>query len=226
MYVRGVSAFTLFPSMEPQLFSCGLLHWWLAFHSHILPSMEPQLFSCGLLKIYLIVFLSLYPSMEPQLFSCGLWIPHRPKKADRGRLQWSRNFSVADWSCTKASCEKSVKPSMEPQLFSCGLGQAGTSTGDSGRPFNGAATFQLRIVLWPCFWILACQSPSMEPQLFSCGLQMHYLFSRYRMSFLQWSRNFSVADCTYLTADETALFQPSMEPQLFSCGLLFVASLW
>ena len=59
--------------------------------------------------------------------------------------------------------------------------------------FNGAATFQLRIGVGNVRTYKIFLS-SMEPQLFSCGL----LYPRWWFNAdnnLQWSRNFSVADC-------------------------------
>ena len=130
--------------------------------------------------------------MEPQLFSCGLFAI-AVMYLIIASLQWSRNFSVAD--CVQKLTQTSITKltSMEPQLFSCGLlmvpaagGVAGhasmepqlfscgllTETQNQNHPtqsFNGAATFQLRIVLKDC----------------------HLLTATF---LLQWSRNFSVAD--------------------------------
>ena len=109
-------------------------------------------------------------------------------------LQWSRNFSVADWRAVMTYRSDTLDPSMEPQLFSCGLQiclwivcskiylqwSRNFSVADCRLahrchpffllPFNGAATFQLRIdgnfFHRPSMGI----RPSMEPQLFSCGL--------------------------------------------------------
>ena len=207
------------PSMEPQLFSCGLylsisihgiriiLQWsrnfsvadcqWTGIHPILasFPSMEPQLFSCGLLLECLASCLAHEPSMEPQLFSCGLKVCEAAHVILPSILQWSRNFSVAD--CRTFHMIWSLI------LYS----------------FNGAATFQLRIADWrPCWWcfpfdpsmepqLFSCglrnayevqrerEAPSMEPQLFSCGLQIDALADGAFHSTLQWSRNFSVADC-------------------------------
>ena len=134
-------------------------------------------------------------------------------------------------------------PSMEPQLFSCGLERSYVGGGTFSATFNGAATFQLRIVSQDFKYDVA-GLPSMEPQLFSCGLikdakakiaemetfngaatfqlRIVILSNRKKNYFgiLQWSRNFSVADCKHILRNKTQeSIQPSMEPQLFSCGL-------
>ena len=105
--------------------------------------------------------------MEPQLFSCGLSPSLFVKRFPR-RLQWSRNFSVAD----------------------CKIQARGYSL---FRSFNGAATFQLRIAANNPTADEPITSASMEPQLFSCGL-LNAIFNSIVMCVLQWSRNFSVAD--------------------------------
>ena len=63
------------------------------------------------------------------------------------------------------------KASMEPQLFSCGLRIQNVPVWQMQESFNGAATFQLRIA-----------------QKFRGIKKGTFL--------LQWSRNFSVADCS------------------------------
>ena len=132
-------------------------------------------------------------SMEPQLFSCGLCAPEWQGPTARYPLQWSRNFSVAD-------CKILLRGWVPKHSF------------------NGAATFQLRIVLKDAQTILLNYIASMEPQLFSCGLQISGTDSIAPKScfngaatfqlriecmvkktskdilMLQWSRNFSVAD--------------------------------
>ena len=89
----------------------------------------------------------------------------------------------------------SETPSMEPQLFSCGLQHKLKRVDNPQWSFNGAATFQLRI---------ACNAT----------LDIAVLPT------LQWSRNFSVADCMQCHSRYCCITDPSMEPQLFSCGLL------
>ena len=107
--------------------------------------------------------------MEPQLFSCGL------------------EYMNKNWAdITKAS--------MEPQLFSCGLLKGTIRAHFSFFSFNGAATFQLRIVYSPWFRGNHVNRASMEPQLFSCGLWKGSDTIGEIFKSLQWSRNFSVAD--------------------------------
>ena len=156
--------------------------------------MEPQLFSCGLLVAPAAMSTDPWrPSMEPQLFSCGLQICVITRWC-WNTLQWSRNFSVAD--CRYVS-----------------------SPGDAGIPFNGAATFQLRIDV-------VIQGDSLDVLTFNgaATFQLRIVansdHSEVQCSFLQWSRNFSVADCSKMNIVRSKIGIPSMEPQLFSCGLL------
>ena len=107
--------------------------------------------------------------MEPQLFSCGLLDCQQKKVGISDNLQWSRNFSVAD-------CRK--KP--EISNIQC--------------PFNGAATFQLRIdgVLCQIMGIFSDLQWSRNFSVADCS--QIGLLSCIRVN-LQWSRNFSVEDC-------------------------------
>ena len=183
-------------------------------------------------------------SMEPQLFSCGLKNSGMISLLIGSLLQWSRNFSVADWSIQgknpmptiwgfngaatfqlRIAVSRvfihyaSVLASMEPQLFSCGLKTKMTVKFWKSACFNGAATFLLRIVRANrCrqYWFVIA---SMEPQLFSCGLRYPKASERLSHLVLQWSRNFSVADCIKKAKSMVLTLEASMEPQLFSCGL-------
>ena len=89
---------------------------------------------------------------------------------------------------------------MEPQLFSCGLNALSFHLFLSAPGFNGAATFQLRIVM---------TAPA----------------DSYTKILLQWSRNFSVADCNQDSDHYVIRKFASMEPQLFSCGLQYSMTL-
>ena len=229
--------------------------------------MEPQLFSCGLDIVLSFSSFCILSFNGAATFQLRIVIPSSLNFCLLSSLQWSRNFSVADWSCTLASWTTDLSPSMEPQLFSCGLPSnqpcsyhrwnslqwsrnfsvADCRLGSLFLPlrlwsFNGAATFQLRIVapelyvdptikpsmepqLFSCgLLIMSVRTrsgdimPSMEPQLFSCGLFIASLSSN-RAWALQWSRNFSVADCGENVGNAFTGQKPSMEPQLFSCGL-------
>ena len=140
------------------------------------PSMEPQLFSCGLNckknKEKRVVI----PSMEPQLFSCGLWI-YGPRESVASNLQWSRNFSVAD--CYVATQVDTISVCLQwSRNFSVADCRIGLCISGRWRPFNGAATFQLRIGDFIGTTACVHADPSMEPQLFSCGL-LRFLEERF-----------------------------------------------
>ena len=156
--------------------------------------MEPQLFSCGLYVASQTQPQNSRASMEPQLFSCGL----NPKLPSEPIILFGFNgaatfqLRIAAGSAAVCACVvgASMEPqlfscglfcafgrgdnqriaSMEPQLFSCGLWQGMDLSQGDFRRFNGAATFQLRIAV--------------------NGHLSHTI-----VTMLQWSRNFSVADC-------------------------------
>ena len=118
-------------------------------------------------------------------------------KSGPPKLQWSRNFSVADCCGYHNGVSDINEASMEPQLFSCGLLRRVFSVSWAMTSFNGAATFQLRIVAAKVTGRRWVGIASMEPQLFSCGLPT-------------------------AAEDARANSRASMEPQLFSCGLCLV----
>ena len=135
------------------------------------------------------------PSMEPQLFSCGL-----QKRKTRQPLRQSFSFNgAATFQLRIASgsgiVSRDFQPSMEPQLFSCGLLAITTHRQKVQKTaFNGAATFQLRIetennphlTRAPTFNGAATFQLRIDSK--KCG-------GGGTLTGLQWSRNFSVADC-------------------------------
>ena len=181
-------------------------------------SMEPQLFSCGLPRSQDDPASHLTASMEPQLFSCGLINNNDPKRRIENSCNGAATFQLR---IAGSNSQPTVfkLASMEPQLFSCGLCAITVQPAHDQFCFNGAATFQLRIAwkqytvhnshcnasmepqLFSCglFFNTALSyseyDASMEPQLFSCGLMSEDDKSKDVASMLQWSRNFSVADC-------------------------------
>ena len=108
------------PSMEPQLFSCGLQIQNRNLVFGLFPSMEPQLFSCGLLMLETVRSRCVIPSMEPQLFSCGL------RKWGAVNQKWISTFNGAATFQLRIGLRRVYLPSVV-------------------LTFNGAATFQLRI---------------------------------------------------------------------------------
>ena len=136
-------------------------------------------------------------------------------------LQWSRNFSVADWKHLGSFHLCHCRTSMEPQLFSCGLSYTGIFRSSAKSYFNGAATFQLRIAD-KTNKMVGLQITSMEPQLFSCGLSDN---STYDICYKQTSMEPQLFSCGLLFKLMSINFSSltSMEPQLFSCGLYLTA---
>ena len=206
-------------------------------------SMEPQLFSCGLLSIISIDMVGIIASMEPQLFSCGLckcrWWWLLLEKL----LQWSRNFSVADCRRRRRRSRKDTRgfngaatfqlrivssldsvhstqctASMEPQLFSCGLVDSIVIMLLHFQCFNGAATFQLRIELPIVGVVKVLLVASMEPQLFSCGLN-EKLFNSFLLYFASMEPQLFSCGLNTTVHSTNNCSLASMEPQLFSCGL-------
>ena len=206
-------------SMEPQLFSCGLL---LPSNSTLPASKGFNGAATFQLRIVDHILNNQntdeYRFNGAATFQLRIVAQARIDSFELEQLQWSRNFSVADWSWCFVRSMSDISASMEPQLFSCGLGIHYLILMQIIGSFNGAATFQLRIVKnfsirtgsFTCFngaatfqlRIGECDGAggrgsrlaSMEPQLFSCGLLENSARGRWRIR-LQWSRNFSVADC-------------------------------
>ena len=156
--------------MEPQLFSCGLPLSKVRLTIPVIASMEPQLFSCGLSRWTILISLNIQSFNGAATFQLRIVDKVRINDIELSKLQWSRNFSVAD--CRYTSLAASNCPSLQ-----------------WSRNFS-VADWWIRQVSR-----LSHYFASMEPQLFSCGL---YLWGRGIQNFtirLQWSRNFSVADC-------------------------------
>ena len=85
------------------------------------------------------------------------------------RLQWSRNFSVAD--CRNPTARLHPRPYRFNGAATIQLRIDEDDEDDENNTigFNGAATIQLRIVIAPKLKQFITDA-SMEPQLFSCGL--------------------------------------------------------
>ena len=184
-----------------------------------LASMEPQLFSCGLLKILptpqsVVTCFNGAATFQLRIAVCELI-----DKSSLVALQWSRNFSVADCKTVKANLTTAKEASMEPQLFSCGLMFA-YFVGGYYFMLQWSRNFSVADCQWRYSGRVEIGMASMEPQLFSCGLhgktgllcpQVNGCFNgaatfQLRIATtlaqkaidakqLQWSRNFSVADC-------------------------------
>ena len=82
---------------------------------------------------------------------------------------------------------------MEPQLYRCGNTDTPAGSNQPHHGFNGAATLSLRKYRYAC-WI----KPATP--------------------WLQWSRNFIVAEIPIRLLDQTSHTMASMEPQLYRCG--------
>ena len=160
---------------------------------NVFPSMEPQLFSCGLGLVCFIAVIIFRTFNGAATFQLRIDSISRDVKSFHIFLQWSRNFSVAD------CCGDGVQQSRHVAFNGAATFQlriAAHLLWYSLRycPFNGAATFQLRIARLRTHPRSLKFKPSMEPQLFSCGLRCRWNTSLQQLV-LQWSRNFSVADC-------------------------------
>ena len=180
--------------------------------------MEPQLFSCGLALMTSWLH-SCQLLQWSRNFSVADWLSKYSKTPSKFWLQWSRNFSVADWR------KKGIREERK-------------------KDFNGAATFQLRIAGDPTIFMAGGNFTSMEPQLFSCGLLSQRAVNHIPLHNFNGAATFQLRIGEHSTQEPTphrhfngaATFQlriagdptifmaggnfTSMEPQLFSCGLL------
>ena len=150
-------------------------------------------------------------------------------------LQWGRNFIVAE-TCktTRRIVAESVHASMGPQLYRCGNMKTLTIVGldtwlcslQWGRNFIVAETgcpvrsMSCWLSLYRCgLSILPRRFASMGPQLYRCGNQATEAEDRIGDHWLQWGRNFIVAETQALGRPlEVAHTQASMGPQLYRCG--------
>ena len=131
-------------------------------------SMGPQLCSCGNCMNGMRSASVYVASMGPQLCSCGNRVKERQPEYSVCRLQWGRNFAVAETYWLLGEDQAAVLASMGPQLCSCGnrrgqhfvCGGGGASMGPQlcscGNAFVG-----------PGFCYVG--EASMGPQLCSCG---------------------------------------------------------
>ena len=180
--------------------------------------MEPQLFSCGLPSNLACTNDAPRASMEPQLFSCGLMFIVSLTKTAVSSLQWSRNFSVADWG-RKSLCHNDVNEGFNgAATFQLRISEWIEPPFVKARAFNGAATFQLRIAIYWPWWNWSISDPSMEPQLFSCGLNIAVII-RIVMNIPSMEPQLFSCGLSNLPVIWIRSKSPSMEPQLFSCGL-------
>ncbi len=108
-------------------------------------------------------------------------------------LQWGRNFCVAEIPPSPHSRHQICTPSMGPQLLCCGNSTRSKAGLKDRATFNGAATFVLR--------------------KFKIEISSHEA-----RAFLQWGRNFCVAEIMIILWFFFACLGPSMGPQLLCCG--------
>ena len=179
--------------------------------------------------------------MGPQLCSCGNAYPRSRSRMPYSRLQWGRNFAVAEtrhaWSSAgerprfngaatlqlrKHDLELPFRfrrpASMGPQLCSCGNRTRQRQVRTRQGCFNGAATLQLR------------KHPSLHTLHDTCqnGLQWGRNFAVAETLVrrgmlrvtpqLQWGRNFAVAETHSRQGGIAYDRRASMGPQLCSCG--------
>ena len=131
-------------------------------------SMGPQLYRCGNHGAYGLPAPLYQASMGPQLYRCGNYVPTTQtyswyvrlqwgrnfivaemlysvlSKCQAPMLQWGRNFIVAEISTISARYAKVKHASMGPQLYRCGNYEVEISYPYYTPRFNGAATLSLR----------------------------------------------------------------------------------
>ena len=84
--------------------------------------------------------------------------------------------------------------SMGPQLYRCGNNHIPAEPADALRGFNGAATLSLRKPTSRRHLQIPQCSASMGPQLYRCGNRCIAITCQQRVNWLQWGRNFIVAE--------------------------------
>ena len=144
-YWRQALALKVIASMGPQLYRCGNItnsnDFGIRIHT---ASMGPQLYRCGNPDLELKTVSAIEASMGPQLYRCGNPGIGADTEKTLAKLQWGRNFIVAEI-----------------------LLLASAAPGSLVR-FNGAATLSLRKYAGYGQPITQIEA-SMGPQLYRCG---------------------------------------------------------
>ena len=179
--------------MEPQLYRCGNLVFSGKSHPTILASMEPQLYRCGNLAGGHAM------RIQWDRFNGAATLSLRKSEGDdegseeAPKLQWSRNFIVAEIRTRLPTARSGRTASMEPQLYRCGNMQDVNLRQRKTISFNGAVTLSLRKSEGDD------EGSEEAPKL-------------------QWSRNFIVAEIRTRLPTARSGRTASMEPQLYRCG--------
>ena len=134
-------------------------------------------------------------SMEPQLYRCGNLSTVISAPPAGTVLQWSRNFIVAEIVPASRKPRHHHDASMEPQLYRCGNIVVIAIIAQTHYCFNGAATLSLRkygipISTFPGVPWLQWSRNFIVAEMSIC---MAAILS---VPLLQWSRNFIVAEIT------------------------------
>ena len=213
-----------FPSMEPQLFSCGLLRTdasdkWLVTSFNGAATFQLRIGGRGRGRCTLMATL---PSMEPQLFSCGLLLKMPMLGFGHYSFNGAATFQLRIVGVGQADYSP-LPPFNGAATFQLRIAEKrAVCLLASWSPFNGAATFQLRIDCAVHWMIKFLSGPSMEPQLFSCGLSSPWCDGDCKVTSFNGAATFQLRIAVRMFINKPPEEYPSMEPQLFSCGLLFL----
>ena len=166
----------------------------------ILASMGPQLYRCGnkpLLMPHLYVLLRFNGAAT---LSLRKFAEYTVTLVSERRLQWGRNFIVAEmWQHWNSYTLRVIRASMGPQLYRCG-----------NQGPNTSSCIQNYTLQWGRNFIVA--------EICRIGDTLH-TFDR-----LQWGRNFIVAEMGLGRCLQVGMGHASMGPQLYRCGN-FIASI-
>ena len=138
--------------------------------------------------------------MGPQLYRCGNMAEVRHIADAAARLQWGRNFIVAEMLCRSVS----ILPRY-PLQWGRNFIVAEMPAGTGARPKR----HQLQ---WGRNFIVA--------EIFSSQVD------RLPVGTLQWGRNFIVAEISKSVSVQDATGRASMGPQLYRCGNVLLYGYW
>ena len=167
------------------------------------------------------------------------WRPCRPAAT----LQWGRNFIVAETVSFQSSIMLLSYASMGPQLYRCGNEPAPYRStmrlvASMGPQLYRCGNVDLLSLIMEYAiasmgpQLYRCGNPalrprrplqglaSMGPQLYRCG-NLSCDFSQPCKDWLQWGRNFIVAETVFYWTQYFMGGQASMGPQLYRCGNLY-----
>ena len=162
-------------------------------HDHAHASMGPQLYRCGNQTVDDHAQGRHTGFNGAATLSLRKWVNRRRKAGPNPKLQWGRNFIVAEMFQLSPKGDVVVHASMGPQLYRCGNDDSKVQTS------------------WR-------ECASMGPQLYRCGNLRSFCPLRARLSSFNGAATLSLRKYDHRPGEDAPLVLASMGPQLYRCG--------